>query len=109
MITWPALIKHDGEDELIYIESQRQWLIDEEMLLYIFTERDVLIDASGKVYSLSVLQQNINAEQYLAIASVDNLLELVRAHAAISQQCCIEKIFCQTTAQAIELVKQLAD
>ena len=109
MITWPAFIKHDGEDELIYVSSLSEWQNDEEMLLYLFTERDVLIDASGKVFSLPLLQQNINSDEYLAIASVDNVLELVKAHAAVSEQCCIEKIQCQTTRQAVEFVKELSD
>ncbi|WNC72054.1 DUF4144 family protein [Thalassotalea psychrophila] len=109
MITWPALIKHDGEDELIYISSLIEWQNDEEMLLYIFTDRDVLIDSAGKVFSLSVLQADINSNDYLAVASVDNMVELVRDHAAIARQCCIEKINCQTTRQAVELVKDLTD
>lgn len=109
MITWPAFVKHDGEDELIYISSLIEWQNDEEMLLYIFNDRDVLIDSAGKVFSLPVLQQNINSGDSLAIASLENIIELVRAHAAITGQCCIEKINCQTIKQAVELVKDLAD
>ncbi|WOH36778.1 DUF4144 family protein [Thalassotalea fonticola] len=109
MITWPAFIKHDGEDELIYISSLTEWQNDEEMLLYIFSERDVLIDSTGKVYSLPILQQNINSNDYLAVASVGNIVELVRAHAATVGECCIEKINCQTISQAVALVKDLTD
>ncbi|WNC68882.1 DUF4144 family protein [Thalassotalea nanhaiensis] len=109
MITWPAFIKHDGEDELIYISSFSEWQSDEEMLLYIFTERDVLIDSTGKVFSLPVIQKNINSDDYLAIASVENVIELVKAHASMSGQCCIEKINCQSIKQAVELVKDLID
>lgn len=109
MITWPAFIKHDGEDELIYISSLTEWQNDEEMLLYIFSERDVLIDSVGKVYSLPMLQQNIDSDDFIAVASVDNILELVKAHAAVTGHCCIEKINCQTVSDAVELVKDLTD
>ena len=104
MITWPAIIKHDGEDELIYIKDKQQWQQDEEMLLYIFTDRDVLIDATGKVFSLPELQNNLDSDSYLAIANLENILELVQNHAQLSNQCCVAKIQTTTIQQAIELI-----
>lgn len=109
MITWPVIIKHDGEDELIYLNSLHDWQNDEEMLLYIFTERDVLIDSLGKVFSLPQLQLDIHCEQYLAVASVENVLELLRAHAALLGECCIAKMHTTSVAEAIELVGSLGD
>lgn len=108
MIQWPAIIKHDGEDELIYISSELSWQNDEEMLLYIFTDRDVLIDSSGQVFSLSDIQEHFNASPVLANATLDNIIELIQAHAAISATCCIEKIQTKTIGQAIELVSHLS-
>ncbi|TRX55125.1 DUF4144 family protein [Thalassomonas sp. M1454] len=108
MIHWPAIIKHDGEDELIYISSELDWQNDEEMLLYIFTDRDVLIDSNGQVFSLDEVQQHLNSSTVLATASLENVIELIQAHAAIAQACCIEKIQTKTIKQAIELVQQLS-
>lgn len=109
MITWPVIIKHDGEDELIYVKSLSDWQADEEMLLYIFTERDVLIDSKGKVFSLPLLQKNIHSEDYLATCNLDNVIELLKAHAAIMGQCCVEKIQTNSIADAIELVASIND
>ena len=109
MINWPAVIKHDNEDELIYIESLQQWQQDEEMLLYIFTPRDVLIDVSGNIYSLPDLQQSIDSAKCLGQASTDNIMELVRAHAALSNQCCIEKLGANDISQALAIVRQLSE
>ena len=109
MITWPAFIKHDGEDELIFIKDQRQWLQDEEMLLYIFSERDVLIDAAGKVFILPEIQKDINSENYLAIANLENVLELIQQHAQLANQCCVSKIQTATIKQAIELLPSIDD
>lgn len=113
MIQWPAIIKHDGEDELIYVSSLSEWQRDEEMLLYIFTERDILIDSSGQVFSLTDVQQNIADNndildnKCLATVNADNIMELVRAHAAIIGSCCIEKMHARSAIQAIKLVKDL--
>ncbi len=109
MIHWPTLLKHDGEDELIYIESAQAWADDEEMLLFIFTERDVLIDSQGQVFSLSDVQANSASCSPLATASVDNLLELVRSHAALQGECCISKIHCQSISECLAIVASLND
>lgn len=108
MINWPVIIKHDDEDELIYISSATVWHNDEEMLLYIFTERDVLIDSRGQVFSLTDVQTSPERAQALAIATIDNINELVRAHAVICGECCVEKIHCQTLPQAMELIASLS-
>ncbi|MDG1732587.1 MAG: DUF4144 family protein [Thalassotalea sp.] len=108
MIHWPAIIKHDGEDELIYISSALSWQNDEEMLLYIFTDRDVLIDSSGQVFSLSAVQEQFDTSPVLANATLENIIELIQSHAAISATCCIEKIQPKSIGQAIELVSHLS-
>jgi hypothetical protein len=107
MINWPAIIKHDGEDELIYISSATVWHDDEEMLLYVFTERDVLIDSIGQVFSLTAIQTSPDSAIALATATVDNISELVRAHAVVCGECCIEKIHCQTIPQAMAIIESL--
>ncbi|MDN3652301.1 DUF4144 family protein [Thalassotalea ponticola] len=109
MINWPAIIKHDGEDELIYIANREQWLNDEEMLLYFFTDADVLIDSLGQVFSLPEVQSNIDSANVLAVATVDQIMELVRAHAALLAHCCVAKIGADNTEQAIELVKSMSE
>ncbi|MEW6999100.1 DUF4144 family protein [Colwelliaceae bacterium BS250] len=109
MINWPAFIKHDGEDELIYISSATAWQNDEEMLLYVFTERDVLIDSHGQVFSLTDIQTSFESAIALATATVDNINELVRAHAVVCGECCVEKIYCQTLPQAMEFIESLSD
>ena len=108
MIYWPAVIKHDGEDELIYISSATVWHNDEEMLLYVFTERDVLIDSHGQVFSLTDIQTCPESAIALATATIDNINELVRAHAVICGECCVEKIHCQTLSQAMKFIESLS-
>ncbi len=109
MIYWPAIIKHDNEDELIFIANEQQWQTDEEMLLYLFTERDVLIDSKGAVYSLPDIQQSPETAKPLGHATVENMLELVREHAVITNHCCASKIHASSIEQAIALVSSMSD
>lgn len=105
MITWPAIVKHDQEDELIYISSLTDWQADEEMLLYLFSDRDVLIDQTGKVYLLTDVQQSLQCVVEIATATPENVMELVKAHLALEQTCCIEKLPELSIAEAFELLK----
>ncbi|NMP16103.1 DUF4144 family protein [Thalassotalea sp. Y01] len=109
MIHWPALIKHDGEDELIFIENRDAWRNDEEMLLYLFTESDVLVDSTGQIFSLPDLQNNLDSEQVLGQASLDNVIELVANHAVVCNICCAEKINAKNILEAVELVASMKD
>lgn len=105
MITWPAIIKHDQEDELIYISSVLEWQSDEEMLLYIFTDRDVLIDQLGQVFLLTEVQKDMANANPIATATPDNVMELVKAHLALQQSCCLEKLPSLSIAEAFALLQ----
>ncbi|WP_371374823.1 DUF4144 family protein [Thalassotalea aquiviva] len=107
MIHFPALVRHDNEDELIYIDSLQDWQNDEEMLLYIFTERDVLIDSTGQVFLLPDVQENLTTATPIANATVENITELVQAHVHILGHCCSEKIRFNTVSEAIAAIKDL--
>lgn len=109
MISWPAVIKHDGEDELIYIDSLEVWQNDEEMLLYLFSERDVLIDSQGKVFSLPDVQQHLDDADILGQGTLENMLELARNHAALTGTCCVTKIHAKSYKDVMLLIKSLTD
>ncbi|WP_371187862.1 DUF4144 family protein [Thalassotalea maritima] len=109
MIAWPAVVKHDGEDELIYIVSEQDWLNDEEMLLYVFSDRDVLIDSHGHVFSLPAVQQNMASTEVLGTATLENMIELAQLHAAVNQQCCVGKIGAGNIAEVMQIIASMQD
>ncbi|QUM77134.1 hypothetical protein HWV00_13325 [Moritella sp. 24] len=53
MVKWPAVIKYQGEDELIYIESLAEWQSDPDLCESSYEVEDRLIDASGALFSFS--------------------------------------------------------
>lgn len=93
MINWAAVIKFDGDDELIYMGSDEEWLRDAESHLYNHKSDNYLIDSSGYIFSLEHMHDGkINAESSSKQIPLQDFIRLVRIHASSTQQCCIEKI-----------------
>lgn len=108
-LSYPAIIKFDGCDELILLTSESDWQGDDELLLYVTTEQDVLIDSLGQVFQLSQLQmQGITAKPLDYIATAENVNELIQAHFAAEQECCISKLSVATNDSVKEVIARLA-
>lgn len=105
MINWPAVIKYDGDDELVYVASVEAWKCDAELHLYNHRSSDQLIDSSGRVFSLDYSDDDtIVTEDTGTRLKLDDFIRLVRIHASSSHHCCIEKISFRSFAEGIELV-----
>lgn len=108
MITWPAVIKYEGDEELTYIDSAEEWTRDVESHLYNHTGDDCLIDSNGHVFSLQhVHGEAINAEDNGERITLEQFIRLVRIHASNSHNCCIEKINFRNIAEGIKLVASM--
>jgi len=105
-IIWPAILKCSGDDELIYIASEEKWHDEEGLHLARYHETDVLIDSSGAVFSLLSKQgKHINPEFLDKRMSLEDVLELVKAHAAQQASCCVAKLFAPTIHEALTIVE----
>lgn len=108
MVAWPGLLKFQGDDELIFVNSFDELNSHPALLGGQFHPGDVLIDSAGRVYSPENRQSKIeipkDAKETL---SLDSVLELVRRHASSRGECCISKISAPTIPEAIELVKAM--
>ncbi|MFT7683298.1 MAG: hypothetical protein ACI935_002789 [Moritella dasanensis] len=110
MIKWPAVIKYQGEDELIYIASLSDWLNDPDLCQSHFEVEDRLIDMSGALFSLPIVSSAVNTAAFVALdtqISVPEFVELVRKHAVIENYCCSAKINAKTHQQLIAMVKEI--
>jgi len=135
MVKWPAVIKYQGEDELIYIESLAEWQSDPDLCESSYEVEDRLIDASGALFSfssqrliaksaiakLSITQKSITKApitktsemQPEAFVDLDEsigvieFVELVRKHAVIENYCCSAKLNAKTYQQVIAMVKEI--
>ncbi|MDX2322009.1 MAG: DUF4144 family protein [Moritella sp.] len=110
MIKWPAVIKYQGEDELIYLASLNDWLNDADLCLSCYELEDRLIDMSGALFSLPTVSSAVNTTAFLALdaqISVPEFVELVRKHAVIENYCCSAKLNAKTHQQVIAMVKEI--
>lgn len=108
MINWPAVIKYDGDDELIYIGSNEIWLRDAEAHLYNHNGNDCLIDSNGDIFSLDPVHDN--ERKPVATGNrigLQEFIKLVRIHASSSHRCCIDKIYFRSIAEGIGLIASM--
>lgn len=108
MINWPAIIKYDGDDELIYVGSDQEWMRDAESHLYNHKDADHLIDSSGDIFRLDHVQGDIrNLPATGKQIALQDFIKLVRIHASSSHRCCIEKIHFRNIAEGISLIASM--
>lgn len=56
-IEWPAIVKLTQNDELLYLEHQRDWLELACLYQHHFIETDQLLDSKGQRYLISACPQ----------------------------------------------------
>ena len=108
LMEWPVIIKHAGDAELIYIRDQTDWENNREIQQATYHESDVLIDSRGHIFSLTtVKQQLLKPEPRDELISLEELLGLVKAHAAQNGSCCVAKLYAPTIKDALGIVASL--
>jgi len=110
VIQWPAVIKYQGEDELIYVESFAEWQNDPDLCLPHYESEDRLIDACGALFSLPSASCPTDTDMFVALDSrilVPEFVELVREHAVVENYCCSAKLNAKTHQQVIAMVKEI--
>lgn len=102
-IKWPAIIKLDGDDELIHVTDADQFIDDSALQQTHFREQDTLIDSSGSVYRIS----NINSltltptNEWMTLEEIEKLLQL---HLSNQGTCCVAKFHANSVNEAIRNV-----
>lgn len=108
MITWPAVIKFEGDDELSFVASQAEWESDEGLSRVQYDVADQLIDSDGKIYELKGGENGaINLAETGSQIELTEMTELVRKHASQLGNCCVSKIFFTTLSEAVATVESL--
>lgn len=103
---WPAVIKHQGEDELMYLGNDKAWLQAVEHLVF-GAEDDVLIDSQGQLYiwdaAIPVLQAKGSA------VTLEGFSQMLKKHMVALNQCCVSKLHIDTIAQGLQMVKDTVE
>jgi len=108
MVNWPAIIKYSNDPELIYVSDQTEWENDVDLYCFEYDESDCLIDSSGDIYALTKIDNKfINPEANGDSMSLEEILGLVKAHAAQKGSCCVAKLYAPTICNAFKIVGSL--
>jgi hypothetical protein len=100
MISWPCVLKLDGENELIYLASEHDLHLECHEL--IFSDDDYVIDSLGHCYSIGFTLGNFELQNVSRTLSVHAISDLVRAHEFSKASLCLTKIHFLTAAEAIK-------
>lgn len=105
---WPIIIKHLGEDELTYIHDQAEWKDTITSSTFDLDETDLLIDSSGKTFSIIHKENNdTDLQPGEEIKNLQDILGLVKAHAAQAGSCCVAKLSAPSIEYAFNIVKSI--
>ncbi|MEZ8880758.1 MULTISPECIES: DUF4144 domain-containing protein [Vibrio] len=100
MISWPSLVKLDGDDELIYVASENDF--QAECSDIILGEDDYLIDSEGDSYSLQSSSHQLSLTKRPEQYSVESVTKLIRNHEFQKAEVCLMKIHFPTIEEAIQ-------
>lgn len=105
MITWSAILKYDGENELVFIANQEQWNKDPDLFYYAYETDDLLLDTNGIIYKLNQIRDNyVTPSSTNSNATLEQVEDMLKAHMSELGHCCIAKISLASIEEAIEIV-----
>jgi hypothetical protein len=108
LITWPAIIKYAGQAELAYVKDQAEWDADAHLYGFRYEKADVLIASNGEIYTLSnAANGSMRPAPTGKFASLEEVIEMVRAHASQMDSCCVAKFSASSIQEAVCAVSAL--
>lgn len=110
MITWPAILQQVDDPELDYFEDQGELENSLAQRMIEIEDGACLVDANGVVYSM----QSDNAGKLLLAdtgerRTLEQVLGLIKAHAAQADYCCVAKMWAPTILEAYSIVRSLSN
>lgn len=110
MITFPAIIKHADDDELVYVSDQASWDNDADLHFFDYHETDYLVDVTGNVFTLMTRENQLVIPQLTGkTLALEEVLGLVKAHAAQKGSCCVAKMYAPSIIEAFKIVASMED
>lgn len=104
MIHWPAILCFNGDADLVYIPDQAAWEGAPHLQGQSFHPEDRLIDSSGNSFILARIDGKVIPQPTRITIGLDEVLDLVRRHAAQDGACCVAKLSAASIAEAIAMV-----
>lgn len=110
MINWPGIIKHSDDAELVYVRDQDEWDNTADLHLFDYDGSDYLVDSSGKSYSLTTrINAQVEPQPRSETLGLQDILGLVKAHAALKGSCCVAKLYAPSINEAFKIVESMIE
>jgi len=111
VLKWPAVIKYAGEDELVYVCNEQEWLSDPDLCSYPYIAGDAIIDSNGQQYSLPYSEEKKRVEIFnkSSVVIISDFEILIKNHMVSLNQCCSSKIRLTDFADGITLVERTVE
>ena len=103
MIFWPCILKLEGDDELIYLSAERDFISCCEAL--ILTDDDSVIDSTGLSYSIELKEGNLTLVETERTLTINETIDLIRANEFQKAELCLTKIYFKSIPDAIESLR----
>ena len=105
MPSWPAIIKYEAGDEVIYISDEDEWNNDALLSGFSYGDGDTLIDASGAVYNLpyDTATKKTLIKDSSSKMDLTQFSEVVQSHLKAVGQTAVAP---QTFAEGLELIEK---
>ena len=100
MVTWPCILKLDGDDELIYLGSEPDFILECREL--ILTDDDHVIDSTGLSYLIELRAEKPILAKTERRLVVNEVTDLIRANEFKKAELCLTKIHFLTVSDAIK-------
>lgn len=100
MISWPCMLKLDGDDELIYLDSLENFNL--ECSEFIFSDDDYIIDSLGYCYLIDTTSGKLGLTKEDRKLSTFETCNLIRGHEFNKASLCLTKIHFSTVSEAIK-------
>ena len=108
-VIWPAVLKYEGDDELVCIGGEAEWASDADLHDCRFSRDDSLIDSCGRIHRLEADDEGVMLPAYSGnVISLSSFNTLLRAHVAATGQCCSGKVMAASIEEGIALVQGMA-
>jgi hypothetical protein len=100
MINWPCILKLEGDDELIYLVGERDFITECKEL--ILSDEDCIIDSTGTRYLIESKLGEVVLNKASRILDVEEVTDLVRANEFQKAELCLTKIHFLSVSEAIQ-------
>lgn len=99
-IQWPAIVKLDADDELIFISDADEFANDKALRQMQLQAQDKLIDSMGAVFTIRN-RPALTLTAAESALSLDAVEDLLRLHLSNHGTCCVSKFHANSIREAL--------